>query len=118
LLTTQERITNAGVSSVELVKALPEPLVIQEMTSQPGMLCELRVFLVEKVYHHPSVYNMTLRGREIVHGLFQAYQKNPSLMPVFHAEHAAKGRKLQVVGDYVAGMTDRLAEHEYYELYQ
>ncbi|MFT3879209.1 MAG: deoxyguanosinetriphosphate triphosphohydrolase [Gemmatales bacterium] len=114
---TQERIQQSGVTSVEQVKALTEPLV-QESSSQAGKVRELRAFLLEKVYHHPQVLKMSLQGRQTVHGLFQKYRKNPSIMPVLHAERATTDSVVQVVGDYVSGMTDRLAEIEYRKLFQ
>lgn len=114
---SMERITSAKVMSVDQVKSLRDPLV-EEDSKQCAMIREIREFLHEKVYHHPKVLKMTNRGRNTVSYLFQKYQETPSLMPVFHAERATKESIVQVVGDYVAGMTDRLAEHQYRKLFQ
>jgi dGTPase len=114
---TKERIKRSGVHTVDQVREYHEPLV-QEGQVQAGMIQEIRAFLLQKVYHHPNVLKMTESGRNMVDVLFQAYRETPYLMPVFHAERARIGLKLQAVGDYVAGMTDRLAELEYRKLFQ
>lgn len=112
---TKERIHSARVESVDHVKSYHHPLVLE----QPGMqISELRQFLMEKVYHHPQVVKMTSRGKTIVKSLFQKYRENPSFMPRFHAQRAENEPIVQVVGDYVAGMTDRLAQREYRKLFQ
>ena len=102
---------------MDQVRALHEPL-IQESKVHEEMIQEIRTFLLQKVYHHPKVLKMTESGRHMVQALFQTYRDNPQLMPVFHAERAFTGLRLQAVGDYVAGMTDRLAEGEYRKLFQ
>lgn len=117
LRSTMERIRSTSVKNVAQVRALAEPLV-QETAKQDVMIREMRDFLFEKVYHHPKVVKMTNRGRHIVRFLYQKYRESPSLMPAFHAERAQKESVIQVVGDYVAGMTDRLAKHEYRKLFQ
>jgi dGTPase len=118
LRSTREQITQSRVTSVDQVKAFGEPLVGQETGTQQGLVREIRAFLLEKVYHHPKVLKMTQRGKEIAHGLFQSYRENPAFMPVFHQERVKSNSIIQVVGDYVSGMTDRLAELEFRQLFQ
>lgn len=113
----KERIKRSGVKTVDQVKALHAPL-IQEGKVNEGMIQEIRAFLLKKVYQHPNVLKMTENGRQVVDGLFQIYRETPSLMPVYHAERARFGMELKAVGDYVAGMTDRLAELEFRKLFQ
>ncbi len=113
----KERIERTGVTTVDQVRSLHAPL-IQEGKVLEGTIKEIRAFLLQKVYHHPKVLKMTESGRQMVQVLFQTYRDNPQLMPVFHAERAFTGLRLQAVGDYVAGMTDRLAEGEYRKLFQ
>ena len=117
LSTTQRRIQEAGVSNVKEVKALREPLV-KEGQALEGANRELRQFLHEKVYRHPRVLEMSLRGKSIVRGLYDGYRANPGLMPEYHAIRAKEIDCARAVGDYVAGMTDRLAALEYGQLFQ
>lgn len=117
LRTTKDHISKLFVTGIEQVKALREPLV-QERMKEEMNLREMRAFLQEKVYYHSKVISMTHRSRKKVLGLFNAYRDKPELMPVFHTQRATIGSKVQAVGDYVAGMTDRLAELEYRELFR
>jgi len=113
----QERIKRSGATTLDQIRDLREPL-IQEGQVHEKMIQEIRAFLLQKVYLHPNVLKMTENGRKVVHSLFEVYRDNPSLMPPFHAERAKSSMRLQAVGDYVAGMTDRLAELEYRKLFQ
>ena len=115
LATTRKRLQEAGLHSVRDIKTFPEPLV-QEGEALEPVIRELRQFLLEKVYHHPKVLQMAQRGKHIVRSLYEAYSRQPSLMPDYHAERAKQEER--AVGDYVSGMTDRLAEIEYTTLFQ
>lgn len=117
LQTTKARITAAQINSVDAVKAFKEPLVEEGAALLP-VIQELRRFLSEKVYHHPDVIKMASRGKRIVRSLYEAYTADPKLMPEFHAERATQITTARAVGDYVAGMTDRLAAIEYRQLFQ
>jgi len=67
---------------------------------------------------------MTAKARRIVHELFDAFFKDPALMP---EEHQATGSRLEklrgpagrarAVADYIAGMTDRYAILEHSRLF-
>lgn len=117
LAATRVRISQADVQSVDQVKQLAEPLVEEGMAVRHAVE-ELRSFLQQKVYHHPKVLQMATRGKDIVRSLFAAYAANPELMPPWHAQRAAVIEPNRAVGDYIAGMTDRLAAIEYGQLFQ
>lgn len=117
LQATRATIEATRVESVDEVKSLSEPLV-QEGTTLLPVIKDLRHFMVEKVYHHPDVLQMASRGKHIVRSLFEAYADNPKLMPEYHAERARQISVVRSVGDYVSGMTDRLAAIEYSALFQ
>ena len=113
---TLESIRQAGITSVEQIKAQSQPLVQEGKALEP-VIGELKHFLLEKVYHHPEVHNMSSRGKGIVRGLFEAYSKHPEEMPPAHVHRADPEQPQRTVGDYVAGMTDRLAALEYRRLF-
>ena len=97
----------------------------------------LEQFLRERVYRHHRVLRMTANGKRILKMLFDEYAKAPELLPERHlrrwagadavagppADPPLPGRRRVphlevVVGDYLAGMTDRFAQQEYRRLFQ
>src|SRR5690606_17634851 len=97
---------------------------------------ELGRFLRERVYCHHRVLRMTANGKRILKALFHEYMAAPELLPERHLRRWAAsgsvvgppaaaplpGRGLVpelavVVGDYLAGMTDRFAQQEYRRLF-
>ena len=99
---------------------------------------ELERFLMRRVYRHHRVLRMANKGQHFVQALFAEYVRNPELMPPRHLRRwtsapeemlagvasmvAPAGRPsdslARIVGDYLAGMTDRYAEQEYLRLFQ
>ena len=76
-------------------------------------IAELKRFLLQRLYRHPQVLEMTDRGKRIVSELFAAYALDPSQMP----QDFAQGPDLhRGVADYIAGMTDRFACREHLRL--
>ncbi len=132
---TARRLQDRRVRSVGDVRAAAEPLV------GPGpavgrMKLGLERFLQDRVYRHHRVLRMTASGKRILKALFAEYVKAPELLPERHLRRWAgsdrlagpsAGRPLpgrkpvpeleRVVGDYLAGMTDRFAHQEYRRLF-
>ncbi len=107
-----------------------QPESIEDIRSQPGPLVsftdavsvehrELKRFLNENMYRHPTVKSMQDKARERVRALFDQYMSKPLQMPDEFSARAAQGDtsvKARVVADYIAGMTDRFAIAEYERL--
>jgi dGTPase len=132
---TVRRLESAGVRSVEDVRLTRDELV----GLSPSMALlkrELERFLRERVYRHHRVLRMTANGMRILKALFAEYVTAPELLPERHLRRWAgadtvagppAGPKLpgrgpvpnleRVVGDYLAGMTDRFAQQEYRRLF-
>ncbi|HET6572894.1 MAG TPA: deoxyguanosinetriphosphate triphosphohydrolase [Fimbriiglobus sp.] len=132
---TARRLQEYRVRSVEDVRAATVALV------GPGeavgrMKRALEQFLQERVYRHHRVLRMTANGKRILQALFAEYVQSPELLPEQHLRRWAGsdgmvgppgGRPLpgrgpvpeleRVVGDYLAGMTDRFAHQEYRRLF-
>lgn len=83
---------------------------------------ELTDFLKGKVYKHPLVEASVSKARKLIHNLFETFSGNPALMPKhFKQRFDAATRnedKLQVIVDYIAGMTDRFAMEVYDMLFE
>jgi dGTPase len=133
---TARRLTAAGVRSVEDVRSARTALV--GFTSEvERMKKALERFLHERVYTHEKVLRMTASGKSVLQALFAEYAKNPRLLPEKHLRRWTGAIGLigpppadwittartpvdcleRVVGDYLAGMTDRYAQLEYRRLF-
>jgi dGTPase len=75
-------------------------------------LKELRAFLFDRLYHHDRVMLVMGRAEGIVRDLIEAYASGKARLPE-NWTSAAVGMderlRLRLVGDFVAGMTDRYA---------
>jgi dGTPase len=79
-------------------------------------IAALKAFLFERVYRHEHVMHIMRDAERIVRDLFSRYMRDPAAMaPAWCA--ASRGLdergRARLIGDFVAGMTDRyaLAEH-------
>lgn len=133
---TLRRVEAANVRTVDDVRAASAPLV--------GFSPEVRRykaglerFLRERVYRHHRVLRMTANGKRVLRALFAEYVRSPELLPEKHLRRWAGAEALigppppgwvtanrqpvpvleRVVGDYLAGMTDRFAQQEYRRLF-
>ena len=121
--TSASRLAAAGLASAAEVRAHPSPLIgFSESTRELNR--ELKTFLHEHVYRHYKVQRMTSKARRVMTELFDAFLKDPILMP---EEHSSTARRLEAdqgmagraraVADYIAGMTDRFAILEHRRLF-
>ena len=135
LAETGRRIGDARVRDVGDVRRATAPLVGTSDRVRP-MKRELEQFLRERVYRHHRVLRMTANGKRILRALFAEYVASPELLPERHLRRWAGAGKVagpvvgrplpgreavthleRVVGDYLAGMTDRFAHQEYRRLF-
>ena len=117
IATSRGLLQEAGVQSVEDVRALGAPVV----AFSDGLwrdLKEIRAFLFQRMYRAPKVMKKRAEVAQVVEALFPYFLANPYQMPErWHAEiRAADSQTVlaRLVSDYIAGMTDRFAlqEHE------
>jgi len=103
-----ERIKVANVANIGEVRRHSERLI----GHSPEILDQLRLvgkLLKEELYCCPEVETEMLKARHVIAELVASYRENPKLLPERHqARMPAEGESV-VVGDYVAGMTDRFA---------
>ncbi|MBE1298166.1 MAG: deoxyguanosinetriphosphate triphosphohydrolase [Rhodobacteraceae bacterium] len=110
--TSRERLEEAGVRSVEDVRALDAPVI----AFSDGLwldMQDIRSFLFERMYRAPKVMEKRAEVSRVVEALFPFFLENPMEMPDrWHAEirlAANRTALARLVSDYIAGMTDRFA---------
>jgi dGTPase len=99
------------------VRTFPE-ILVGPSPEWRTLLEELEAFLSARVYRHYRVQRMAFKGGRIVRALFEEFARVPELLPPRYQGRIAERGKFRVVGDYVAGMTDRFAQDEYLRLFQ
>ena len=106
---TIDDVRNAGAPMIRFT---------DKMGEQHG---ELKRFLRMHLYHHEYVIHMTQKASSIISTLFDAYIKDPGLLPRDLQNKLADGghpdaheeTRERAVADYIAGMTDRFAITEF-----
>ena len=77
----------------------------------------LKKFLYERMYRHYRVMRMQTKAERFVAELFDAYVKEPHMLPGETQERLESASVERVVADYIAGMTDRFALDDWQRLY-
>jgi dGTPase len=116
LLETERRLTRHHIDSAPAVRHCPEVLV----THSPEILeqmAQLKAFLYQHLYDHPSKIRQTHRAQHFVEGLFKAYLERPKLLPLEVQKKIPQLGLERTCCDYIAGMTDRFAADEFARLY-
>ncbi|MCH7505339.1 deoxyguanosinetriphosphate triphosphohydrolase [PVC group bacterium] len=110
-----DRIKKSQVTSVAEVRKWKEPLVSFDDDIENDRMI-LKEFLVDNVYNHPKVYQITQKAKETLSTLFSIYLHDPQKLPDHVSGEINKNSKkelYQAICDYIAGMTDRYADKEY-----
>jgi len=113
---TRRRVGEAGVSSVEEVRAAGRALAgfSGSMAEQES---RLKTFLYARMYESAPVRAVAGRAGILLSALFEAYRADPKQLPDgWLAEDEDEIRLLRRIGDFLAGMTDRYAIKRYREL--
>lgn len=112
---TKKRLETSGVESAEELRKCGKALVSFSKEMEEAN-AKLKAFLFENMYRHYKVNRMASKARRLVHELFDFYFAEPDCLPT-EWWHLAKGKteleKAILVGDFIAGMTDRYAMDEY-----
>jgi dGTPase len=80
----------------------------------------IKGFLFPNMYRHYKLNRMTSKGRRVVKDLFQLFLHEPECLPTDWRKRAGPANSEQtawLVGDYIAGMTDRFALDEHRRLF-
>lgn len=114
---TERRIAAASPRSAAAVRALPEPLA----AFSPAMAVserDIKAFLKTRMYRHARIARIMQDAEGIVRNLFGHYRANIRDIPAgWLADAVDEAEIVRRIGDYIAGMTDRLALVEHARLF-
>ena len=119
LAATDGRIKESSVASSAEVKKNKEYFI----GFSAGMKKErdqLQAMLNTKLYHHWRVERMTAKARRILQDLFEVYLKDPKQLPYSVYPREVKftlAQQHDIIGNYIASMTDRFAIDEHKRLF-
>jgi dGTPase len=85
---------------------------------QTALNNKLKLFLRTNMYNHPTLMAMKERSAEIMTFLFNYYQDNFGDIPNDFRRRYPDQLPQRLISDYIAGMTDRFAQHEFSRLRQ
>lgn len=79
---------------------------------------QLKAFMYENLYHHPTQNEAAVGASKIVRELFVAYRNNVRLLPPEWLENLPEQdpQRSRHIGDFLAGMTDRYATDRHREI--
>ena len=121
ITTSQDRIRDAGVRSVDDVRNASALIAFSDKVGAEA--AALKRFLRDQLYHHYLVNRMTSKARRIITELFTAFSAEPDLLPPDYQLGSEQGKgstasQPRMIADYIAGMTDRYAMREHRRLFE
>ena len=78
---------------------------------------QLKDFLFGKMYRHYRMIRMADKARRMIVRLFEVYMQDSNQLPPSFRHQFKDEDKMQLICDYIAGMTDRFALQEYKKLF-
>ena len=113
---TAEALDANDIDSPEKLQRHPENVVAY--TPDFGQKVRaLKKFLFDRMYRHYRVMRMQTKAERFVAELFDAYVKEPHMLPDETQARLETAPMERVVADYIAGMTDRYALDDWQRLY-
>lgn len=112
LITSRRTLQEVNPACADDVRAAGRPMIRFSSACWEDLKI-IRAFLFKRMYRAPSVVEMRTRVTRVIEDLFPAFLADPSLLPEDWRDDVAKARDevhlARIVGDYIAGMTDRFA---------
>ncbi|MES2025387.1 MAG: deoxyguanosinetriphosphate triphosphohydrolase [Pseudomonadota bacterium] len=117
---SQQRIQAAQLKTIDDVRNAHALITFSDNMRAEAAL--LKRFLRENLYRHFQVNRMTSKARRIVTELFDAFMREPNLLPPDYQRTPsdapqAVATQARDIADYIAGMTDRYAIREHRRLF-
>ncbi|MEJ2747982.1 MAG: deoxyguanosinetriphosphate triphosphohydrolase [Anaerolineae bacterium] len=78
---------------------------------------QLKQFLFQHMYRHHRLMRMQTKAERFITEIFQAYLKEPKMLPEKTQKQLGESPLPRVITDYIAGMTDRYALQEWQKLF-
>ena len=113
---TAANLHAAGVDSLDAVQTHAANLVGYSETFAPKIRA-LKTFLYQRMYRHYRLMRMQVKAERFIADIFEAYSKDPGMLPPDTQARLAEASVPRVVADYIAGMTDRYALDEHEKLF-
>lgn len=116
LLTTHEAILSNELDTPQKIQ-LHDHNVVGYSASFGKEVKELKRYLFENMYRHYRLVRMQQKAERVVAELFNAYLKEPAMLPGDVQVRLDQAPLHRVIADYLAGMTDRYALDEWSKLF-
>jgi len=113
---TARAIEEAGVGSVEEVRGAGRTLAALSPAARERNAV-LKRHLQQHLYRHPHIARMKDKAGRVLRALFERSRANPRLLPEETRRRAGEEPLERIIGDYIAGMTDRYAIEEHQRLF-
>jgi dGTPase len=112
---TRARFRDAGVGSLDEVRAYPERLIAFS-TEVDGERQAAKAFLYRTLYNSPALGPEKQQAESVIHELFAFWMAQPSTLPRSYRDKIRNEPQARVICDYIAGMTDTyiLEQHAKY----
>ena len=91
--------------------------VVQQSPAMAKIMADLRSFLFENRYEGPHQTEQTRRAERMIEALYRFYSDTPHSLPAEYETIADVSSRERAVMDYIAGMTDNFAVHQFLQLY-
>ncbi len=113
---TNKNIKEHRIKSLEDVRATKENIV-QFSDSTRKLNRQLKEFLFGKMYRNYRMIRMADKAKRMIVRLFEVYIQDSDQLPPSFRHQFKDEDKMQLICDYIAGMTDRFALQEYKKLF-
>ena len=113
---TKRIIQKYEIKTLEDVRNAEENIVKFSNTTKE-LNSQLKDFLFDKIYRHYRMIRMAGKARRIITHLFEAYLEDSNQLPPSFRQRLKDEDQMQLICDYIAGMTDRFALQEYKKLF-
>ncbi|MFH1622424.1 MAG: deoxyguanosinetriphosphate triphosphohydrolase [Candidatus Omnitrophota bacterium] len=119
---SEKKIKELNLKSIETVRKLKDRVISFSKKMQIERK-DAREFLENNLYNNVRIVRMTSKAKRFIRELFEEYKNDPKQMPpdiyekLSEIKKEKEKKKLQIICDYIAGMTDRYALDEHKKLF-
>lgn len=116
MATTASNMARWSIKTSEQIQ-LQSANVVAYSPDFSAQIQELKEFLFEHMYRHYRLMRMHAKAERFISEIFEAYAKEPRMLPEKVQQRLDYAPLECVIGDYIAGMTDRYALQEWEKLF-
>lgn len=113
---THRKLTLHQINSPEDIQTCDEN-VVGYSAGFSAKITPLKRFLLNRMYRHYRLLRMQSKAERFISELWQAYMKEPGMLPTSTQQQLDVAPRHRVITDYIAGMTDRYALDEWKRLF-